>query len=70
MKILEELLEKCQDEFTPVGKGILESKSCRLLLINGLMDGYMPVDDSTLLAEHGRPKEFRFIQGEAHCTHG
>jgi len=62
----EELLEKCQKEFSLVENGILEKRSSRLLLINGVLDGCMPVEDSMLLAEYGRPKEMRFVQKRAH----
>lgn len=69
----DELKEKCQDEFSlisskhegvaVVGKGM---KSCRLLLINGVLDGCMPIEDSYILAEYGRPKEIRAVQGRLH----
>lgn len=62
----EELLENCQKDFSLVENGILDKKSCRLLLVNGVLDGCMPVEDSMLLAEYGRPKEMRFVQGRAH----
>lgn len=69
----EEMKEKCQDEFSlisgkgegvaVVGQGI---KSCRLLLVNGALDGCMPMEDSLVLAEYGRPKEIRCVKGRAH----
>jgi pimeloyl-ACP methyl ester carboxylesterase len=62
----EELLEKCQKEYSLVDNKIVDKKSCRLLLMNGVLDGCMPIEDSSLLAEYGSPKEFRFIQGRAH----
>ncbi|KAF1992385.1 alpha/beta-hydrolase [Aulographum hederae CBS 113979] len=62
----EDLLETCQKRFSLVETGILEMKSCRLLLVNGVLDGCMPVEDSMLLAEYGRPKEMRFVKGRAH----
>lgn len=69
----EEMLEKCQDEFSLVsakrpGVAVVSEgmKSCRLLLINGILDGCMPVEDSLLLAEYGSPKEMRIVQGRAH----
>lgn len=68
-----DMLEKCQDEFSlisaknedvaVVAQGM---KSCRLLLINGVLDGCMPIEDSMLLAEYGSPKEMRFIQQRLH----
>jgi hypothetical protein len=69
----EELKDKCQDEFSLVsgkGEGVAVvgqgKKSCRLLLVNGTLDGCMPVEDSMLLAEYGAPKEMRFVGGRAH----
>ncbi|KAH7127198.1 Alpha/Beta hydrolase protein [Dendryphion nanum] len=69
----EEMKEKCQDEFSlisgkgegvaVVGEGI---ESCRLLLVNGMLDGCMPVEDSMLLAEYGGVKEMRFGKGRLH----
>ncbi|KAF2117332.1 pigment biosynthesis protein Ayg1 [Lophiotrema nucula] len=69
----EEMKEKCQREFSLIsseGKGVAVvkdgMKSCRLLLINGMLDGCMPVEDSLLLSEFGSPKEMRFMQGRLH----
>jgi hypothetical protein len=62
----EELVEGCQKKYSLVESGLLEKLSCRLLLINGVLDGCMPIEDSMLLAEYGRPKEFRFVQNRAH----
>jgi hypothetical protein len=68
-----ELLEKCQDEFSLVsgqgeGVAVVSSgmKSSRLLLVNGILDGCMPIEDSMLLAEYGSPKEMRFVRERAH----
>ncbi|KAJ4349526.1 uncharacterized protein N0V89_008142 [Didymosphaeria variabile] len=68
-----EMLERCQDEFSLVsgkGEGVAVvgdgMKSCRLLLINGVLDGCMPMEDSVLLSEYGTPKELRMVQGRAH----
>jgi hypothetical protein len=55
----EELLEKCQKEYSLVENGIVNMKSCRLLLMNGVLDGLMPIEDSMLLMEYGSPKEAR-----------
>lgn len=55
----EELLEKCQKEYSLVENGIVNKKSCRLLLMNGVLDGCMPIEDSMLLFEYGSPKEAR-----------
>lgn len=68
-----ELLEKCQDEFSLIsgkGEGVAVvsagMKSCRLLLVNGTLDGCMPIEDSLFLAEYGSPKEMRFVEGRLH----
>ncbi|KAF2732515.1 pigment biosynthesis protein Ayg1 [Polyplosphaeria fusca] len=72
-KDFEEMMEKCQREFSLVdgeGEGVAVvgqgMKSCRLLLINGVLDGCMPIEDSMLLAEYGSPKEMRFIKERLH----
>jgi hypothetical protein len=62
----EELVEKCQKTFSLVESGVLDKTSCRLLLMNGMLDGCMPIEDSMLLSEYGRPKEFRFVKNRAH----
>jgi hypothetical protein len=69
----DEMKEKCQDEFSLVsgkGEGVAVVgqglPSCRLLLVNGTLDGCMPVEDSMLLAEYGSPKEMRFIKDRLH----
>jgi pimeloyl-ACP methyl ester carboxylesterase len=68
-----ELKSRCQDEFSLVsgkGEGVAVVgnglPSCRMLLINGTLDGCMPVEDSMLLAEYGSPKEMRFIRDRVH----
>ena len=69
----EEMKERCQDEFSLVsgkGEGVAVVgqglPSCRMLLVNGTLDGCMPVEDSMLLAEYGSPKEMRFIRDRLH----
>jgi hypothetical protein len=69
----EEMKERCQEEFSLIsakGEGVAVvgagMRSCRLLLVNGVLDGCMPVEDSMLLAEYGRPKEMRFVQQRMH----
>ncbi|KAJ4992434.1 UPF0255 protein [Stagonosporopsis vannaccii] len=69
----EEMKARCQDEFSLVsgrGEGVAVVgqglPSCRMLLINGVLDGCMPVEDSMLLAEYGSPKEMRFIKDRLH----
>ncbi|KAI0153083.1 alpha/beta-hydrolase [Xylariaceae sp. FL1272] len=53
-------------KFSLLENGILEQPSCRLLLINGMLDGLMPIEDSMLLFEYGTPKEARFFPGALH----
>ena len=72
-KDFEEMKERCQDEFSLIsgkGEGVAVVSqglpSCRMLLINGTLDGCMPVEDSMLLAEYGSPKEMRFIKDRLH----
>lgn len=63
----EELMEKAQGMFSLVSNGIVQKgESCRLLLVNGVKDGLMPVEDSMLLMEFGRAKEARFYSGLMH----
>jgi len=62
----DEFMDKAQKEWSLVESGIVEKPSCRLLLINGTHDGLMPIEDSMLLFEHGRPKEARFFTGLLH----
>jgi pimeloyl-ACP methyl ester carboxylesterase len=72
-KDFEETKERCQDDFSLVsgkGEGVAVMRmgmpSCRMLLINGVLDGLMPVEDSMLLAEYGSPKEMRFLKEREH----
>ena len=62
----EELMEKAQGEYSLVENGILKRPSCRLLLVNGVIDGLMPIEDSMLCMNYGRPKEGRFYEGMMH----
>lgn len=62
----DDLVANCQKDHSLVLNKIVEKPSCRLFLMNGMLDGCMPVEDSMLLMEFGTPKEARFIQGRAH----
>ena len=62
----DELLENAQKDFSLVENGILKGPSCRLLLVNGVLDGLMPIEDSYLCMSYGRPKEGRFYEGMQH----
>ena len=56
---IEEFRANSQKDFSLVESGIVKGPSCRLLLVNGTADGLMPIEDSMLMMEYGRPKEGR-----------
>jgi len=62
----EELLDKAQNDFSLLDSGLLNGPSCRLLLVNGTWDGLMPIEDSMLLMNYGKPKEGRFYEKMLH----
>ncbi|KAI8631659.1 alpha/beta-hydrolase [Xylariaceae sp. FL1651] len=63
---VEEYKRQALKRFSLLETGVLEKPSARLLLINGTLDGLMPIEDSMLLFEYGSPKEARFFQGALH----
>jgi len=63
---VEEFKEDAQRRFSLLDNQIIQKPSTRLLLINGTMDGLMPIEDSMLLFEHGSPKEARFFTNALH----
>ncbi|KAI1451788.1 alpha/beta-hydrolase [Annulohypoxylon moriforme] len=63
---VEAYLSGAQKKFSLLETGVLERPSTRLLLVNGMHDGLMPIEDSILLFEHGSPKEARFFTGALH----
>ncbi|TGJ85539.1 hypothetical protein E0Z10_g3213 [Xylaria hypoxylon] len=63
---IDEYLSQALKRFSLLETGILEKPSTRLLLVNGTLDGLMPIEDSTLLFEYGSPKEARFFPGALH----
>ncbi|KAF7868501.1 hypothetical protein EAF04_005032 [Stromatinia cepivora] len=63
---IEEFRNNVQKKFSLLDTGIIDKPSTRLLLINGTLDGLMPIEDSQLLFEHGTPKEARFFPGALH----
>ncbi|EPE04088.1 pigment biosynthesis protein yellowish-green 1 [Ophiostoma piceae UAMH 11346] len=65
-KTPEEYIDGSQAKFSLLTNGILDLPSTRLLLINGTLDGLMPIEDSMLLFDHGSPKEARFFPGRLH----
>ncbi|KAF1351066.1 pigment biosynthesis protein Ayg1 [Delphinella strobiligena] len=62
----DDFMDNAQKTWSLVETGIVNMKSCRLLLINGTHDGLMPIEDSILMSEYGLPKESRFITGRLH----
>lgn len=63
---IEDYKRDSQAKFSLLSTGILDMESCRLLMINGTMDGLMPIEDSWLCFEHGRAKEGKFIRDRLH----
>ncbi|KAI1185997.1 Alpha/Beta hydrolase protein [Nemania serpens] len=63
---VEDYLRLALQRFSLLENGILDMPSTRLLLVNGTLDGLMPIEDSTLLFEYGSPKEARFFPGALH----
>ncbi|KAK3311511.1 Alpha/Beta hydrolase protein [Chaetomium strumarium] len=63
---VDEFKANAQKKFSLLETGILEKPSTRLLLVNGTLDGLMPIEDSMMLFEYGRPKEARFFSGALH----
>ncbi|KAM7201430.1 Alpha/Beta hydrolase fold [Naviculisporaceae sp. PSN 640] len=63
---VEEYKAGVQKKFSLLETGIIQKPSTRLLLINGTMDGLMPIEDSMMLFEYGSPKEARFFSGALH----
>lgn len=65
-KTAEEYIAGAMAKFSLLANGILDQPSTRLLLINGTLDGLMPIEDSMLLFDYGSPKEARFFPGRLH----
>ncbi|KAK4117661.1 alpha/beta-hydrolase [Canariomyces notabilis] len=63
---VEEYKAGVQKKFSLLETGIIHKPSTRLLLINGTLDGLMPIEDSMMLFEYGTPKEARFFTGALH----
>ncbi|KAG7291508.1 hypothetical protein NEMBOFW57_001527 [Staphylotrichum longicolle] len=63
---VEEYKANVQKKFSLLETGIIHRPSTRLLLINGTLDGLMPIEDSMMLFEYGTPKEARFFSGALH----
>ncbi|KAJ3533113.1 hypothetical protein NM208_g8139 [Fusarium decemcellulare] len=63
---IEEYKQGVQQKFSLLELGVIQKPSTRLLLLNGTLDGLMPIEDSMMLFEHGSPKEARFFTGASH----
>ena len=63
---VDELKERSQKEFSLVEDETVNMNSTRLLLVNGVLDGFMPIEDSMLLFDFGKPKEARFYPDAVH----
>lgn len=60
-----------QKKFSLVETGIVDQPSCRLLLLNGVDDGVVPIEDCLVLFEHGSPKEGRSVHpSRSACASG
>lgn len=46
--------------------GILDMPSCRLFIVNGMIDSIFPIEDSIMVATKGRVKDVRFMEGKPH----
>ncbi|RDW61151.1 heptaketide hydrolyase ayg1 [Aspergillus mulundensis] len=55
-----------QGKFSLLETGILDQPSTRLLLLNGVDDGVVPIEDCLLVLQHGNAKEARFYPGLPH----
>ncbi|KAL2161111.1 hypothetical protein VTH06DRAFT_8330 [Thermothelomyces fergusii] len=65
-KSVEEYKAKAQKKFSLLETGIIQRPSTRLLLVNGIQDGLMPIEDSMMLFQYGTVKEARFFSGALH----
>ena len=63
---LERYKMEAQKKFSLLENGLLDRKSCRLLVINGVEDEIFPIEDSELLLRKGIIKDARLIEGRFH----
>ncbi|KAL4899004.1 hypothetical protein BDW74DRAFT_171839 [Aspergillus multicolor] len=61
-----DFITQAQKKFSLLESGILDQSSTRLLLLNGVDDGVVPIEDCILLLHHGNFKEARFYPGLPH----
>lgn len=62
----EDFVQNAQKKFSLVETGVVDQPNCRLLLLNGVDDGVVPIEDCHVLFNHGGPKEGRFFEGMVH----
>ncbi|OKL63847.1 hypothetical protein UA08_00430 [Talaromyces atroroseus] len=65
-KSVEDFKKNAQKKFSLLETGIAKKPTSRLLLLNGVDDGVVPIEDSLLLFNYGSPKEGRFVEKLAH----
>ncbi|MCJ1225198.1 hypothetical protein MMC12_001847 [Toensbergia leucococca] len=63
---VEDMKLDARKRFSLLENGILDKPSCRLLLINGMLDELFPIEDCMLPLQHGSVKDARFFQGLKH----
>ncbi|CAG8317729.1 unnamed protein product [Penicillium salamii] len=63
---VEDFVQNAQKKFSLIETGIVQQDNCRLLLLNGVDDGVVPIEDSMVLLNHGGPKEGRFFENRVH----
>ncbi|KAL1997204.1 hypothetical protein VTN49DRAFT_7351 [Thermomyces lanuginosus] len=65
-KNVDEMKKEGQKKFSLIETGIAQRPSCRLLLLNGVDDGLVPIEDCLILFNHGSYKEGRFFENLPH----
>ncbi|KAH0282315.1 yellowish-green 1-like protein [Aureobasidium namibiae CBS 147.97] len=63
---VEDMKRDSMERFSLLVNGIMDKPSCRLLLVNGMLDELFPIEDSQLMLQHGSAKEARFFAGIKH----
>lgn len=59
-------LEKLKQNFSLIDTGLADHGSAPLLVVDGKNDTIFPIEDTTILLEHGQPKSARVIAGAHH----
>ncbi|OQE24955.1 hypothetical protein PENFLA_c009G05171 [Penicillium flavigenum] len=62
----QEFVKNAQKKFSLVETGVLDQDNCRLLMLNGVDDGVVPIEDCIEPLKHGGPKECRFFENRVH----